>query len=70
MALDLGQMARSHIKRISEQVVCAQAFKFDFLSMFISDIVADRRCASRHSYHIPGKVTLPDKNNTKVLIAL
>lgn len=62
LAFGLSQMARSHIKRISEQVACAQVSRFDFLGVFLSD----RRQACRHSYHIPGKVQLLDGHSTRV----
>lgn len=60
------QMARSHIKRISEQVACTQVSRFDFLHVFVSD----RRQACQHSYHIPGKVKLLDGGSTRVPTSL
>lgn len=41
LALRLGQMARRHTKKISEQVACAQVSRFDFLSVFINDTLQD-----------------------------
>lgn len=62
LALGLSQMARSHSKRISEQVACSQVSRFHFLSVFTSD----RRHACRPSYHMPGKVKLLDGYRTRV----